>query len=63
MEQSKFQPGEVVRLTSGGPEMTIVEITANLVKCRWFSYNKRGKGLPYLMEFQFCELTCIEEKK
>ena len=47
----QFQVGDVVKLKSGGPDMTIVDIGTYSVsietqaKCRWFDGNKSCEGL------------------
>ena len=32
---NNFQPGDVVLLKSGGPKMTVVEVSEGIV-CKWF---------------------------
>jgi uncharacterized protein YodC (DUF2158 family) len=43
-----FQPGEMVELKSGGPDMTVEAIQPNLVCCIWFvgADVKRGQFPP-----------------
>lgn len=36
-----FKPGDVVRLKSGGPKMTVAEIREGRVLCQWFTGDKR----------------------
>ena len=31
----QFQPGDIVRLKSGGPLMGVVEVDGEAVRCRW----------------------------
>jgi uncharacterized protein YodC (DUF2158 family) len=38
---SDFQPGDVVRLKSGGPAMTVHEISEHEIKCVWIDGNKK----------------------
>lgn len=35
-----FQAGDVVRLKSGGPLMTITEVNGNVITCIWFIGDK-----------------------
>ncbi len=37
-----FKVGDTVRLKSGGPVMTVVEVGADNVDCQWFT----GDGAP-----------------
>ena len=54
MGSSKFKVGDVVKLKSGGPKMTISWLGANpfgageeLAKCEWFEGNKaRDREYP-----------------
>jgi uncharacterized protein YodC (DUF2158 family) len=43
---SQFEGGDVVRLRSGGPKMTIQEVieTGGNIRCQWF-----GKGALYAL--------------
>jgi len=34
-----FTPGDVVRLKSGGPKMTVLETKDDMVTCKWFDRN------------------------
>jgi uncharacterized protein YodC (DUF2158 family) len=52
MSDSQFKAGDVVRLKSGGPQMTIEGIgpysmssKTNRAKCLWFEGTKRMEGL------------------
>jgi uncharacterized protein YodC (DUF2158 family) len=38
-----YEVGDVVRLVSGGPAMTVIAINADGVKCIWFSVEHQGK--------------------
>lgn len=31
-----FQPGDVVQLKSGGPEMTVKDVTTDLIRVMWY---------------------------
>ncbi len=33
---AEFKPGDVVKVKSGGPAMTVERITSNQVVCQWF---------------------------
>lgn len=33
---SRYTPGDVVQLNSGGPKMTVSEIDGDTVYCEWF---------------------------
>lgn len=36
MTEQNLDLGMVVTLKTGGPQMTVVEIEGNMVKCNWF---------------------------
>lgn len=36
---TEFTPGDVVRLKSGGPKMTVLETQSSAVTCKWFDRN------------------------
>jgi uncharacterized protein YodC (DUF2158 family) len=36
MTEQNLELGVVVMLKTGGPQMTVVEIEDNMVKCNWF---------------------------
>ena len=43
MNENQFKAGDVVRLKSGGPKMTVVpDIGNGRVNCRWFDGNGPG---------------------
>lgn len=39
MSELIFKPGDVVRLNSGGPAMTVVDANERSVNCLWFDNN------------------------
>jgi uncharacterized protein YodC (DUF2158 family) len=39
MKQSKYVVGQEVRLKSGGPQMTINEVSSDGARCYWFDVN------------------------
>ena len=59
---SDFEEGDVVKLKSGGPDMTVSTVDApgtigsNYIKCNWFSGAKRQTG-----KFQPDELEHVDE--
>jgi uncharacterized protein YodC (DUF2158 family) len=51
MNESKFAKGEIVKLKSGGPEMTVDRIHTNIYdqfsgkySCKWFSGDELQEG-------------------
>jgi uncharacterized protein YodC (DUF2158 family) len=65
----QFQPGDKVRLVSGGPEMTVrgkhYDVYANrysdsMIDCIWFAKNKVGKDEVHYCPFQLDELIKVE---
>jgi len=47
MEQTKFKIGDIVRLKSGGPDMTVKGIGDSIpvqVQCQWFAGKKLEAG-------------------
>ena len=34
-----FTPGDIVRLKSGGPKMTVLDAQAKALRCKWFDRN------------------------
>ena len=66
---SKFNPGDVVRLKSGGPKMTIINRERDDTiflkwKCRWYSTGLAGLEDGYKEElFSDKELELIREIK
>ncbi|KQQ76922.1 DUF2158 domain-containing protein [Acinetobacter calcoaceticus] len=46
---SEFKEGDVVYLKSGGPAMTITEITPNdYVWCTWFDKDQKVQGKSFI---------------
>ena len=39
-----FEPGDIVKLNSGGPDMTVDRPETGVVWCQWFSARKLEKG-------------------
>jgi uncharacterized protein YodC (DUF2158 family) len=40
----QFNPGDVVRLKSGGPKMTVVHVADDEVFCEWFDDKKEPQS-------------------
>ena len=40
----KFKTGNIVKLKSGGPEMTVRSVGGSLVICQWFAGKKLSMG-------------------
>ncbi len=40
---ARFKVGEIVRLKSGGPDMTIADRDIGLVHCRWFDSGNEAR--------------------
>ncbi len=60
MDEKKFSVGDVVRLKSGGPNMTIIEtekISEQYVTCQWFD----GDNKPQKENFRKEALILAEE--
>lgn len=58
---SKFAIGSIVRLKSGGPEMTVQNVPtelSNYYRCQWFAGKKLESG-----SFQEASLENVEEAK
>ncbi|NPU86567.1 MAG: DUF2158 domain-containing protein [Syntrophaceae bacterium] len=56
---SEFKIGDVVRLKSGGPKMTVTAVHDNFVTAAWFAWSKKGEG-----DFPFDAIfICKEEEK
>lgn len=46
--QNEFKIGDIVKLKSGGPEMTVQQVptdTGTYYKCQWFAGKKLESGL------------------
>lgn len=37
IDDQSFKPGDVVRLKSGGPSMTIEQVSNKAIRCAWFN--------------------------
>ena len=68
--ENHFNPGDKVKLVSGGPEMTIRgqhydvlanEYISNMFDCIWFDKNKDGKEEVHYCPFQAEELQKTKE--
>jgi uncharacterized protein YodC (DUF2158 family) len=49
--KKKYKTGDIVRLKSGGPSMTVEEITGMLqdhLECHWFAGDKLNFGIFHL---------------
>ncbi len=56
-----MQVGDVVRLKSGGPRMTVVSIDMVFATCMWFtSYTMDDPDMPRQMVVR---LSCLEREK
>ena len=40
----KFKIGDIVKLKSGGPEMTVMKAGDSLITCQWFAGKKLALG-------------------
>jgi uncharacterized protein YodC (DUF2158 family) len=40
MAAEQFNVGDVVRLKSGGPKMTVTKVDSKWITCNWFEGNK-----------------------
>ena len=62
----KFKLGEVVRLASGGPDMTVMDIPTNTFKhvtCQWFDGNDLKSGVFPSESLRYVlEETTVEAK-
>ena len=55
-----MNPGDVVQLISGGPNMTVQDIDEGMVGCIWFASNNQG---PFYADFPEESLIKIREEK
>lgn len=61
---SKFQPGDVVRLKSGGHKMTVEETHFNgQVVVRWVPVDWEGKPFAPTMQKETLSEHCLEKVK
>lgn len=44
MANGRFQVGDIVKLKSGGPEMTVKEVLNGGYRCQWFAGKKLEDG-------------------
>lgn len=49
-EKASFKVGQVVRLNSGGPEMTVTDVKAGYVATAWFSTGDEIKEATFWPE-------------
>lgn len=66
MEERGFKVGDVVELKSGGPDMTVEDITDDGVACVWFVYasDDTWSNLPDRDVFEagaLCLITSVDE--
>jgi len=57
-KMEEFKEGMVVKLKSGGPKMTIVEINPSYILCEWFHENKHDQR-----RFHPQSLMIVEEEQ
>ncbi|NOK32368.1 DUF2158 domain-containing protein [Corallococcus exercitus] len=41
----RYQAGDIVKLKSGGPEMTVQAMTSDGPRCQWFAGKKLESGI------------------
>jgi uncharacterized protein YodC (DUF2158 family) len=65
MKKPRFQKGEVVRLNSGGPDMTVREEKKGVVVCDWSEGNKTRRESYYSEQLSpaATELSDIERAR
>jgi uncharacterized protein YodC (DUF2158 family) len=44
MAMPDWKSGQMVRLKSGGPAMTVIDVVDGVVVCQWFERNKSHTG-------------------
>ena len=44
MSDSKFNVGDIVKLKSGGPEMTVEDVGEDAISCVWFADTEIGRS-------------------
>ena len=42
---AKFKEGEIVKLKSGGPKMTVQDFFDDSCRCQWFTGSELGEGI------------------
>jgi uncharacterized protein YodC (DUF2158 family) len=47
MAEISFKPGDIVRLKSGGPPMTIAHIDGTEAYCEWFNDKREVQGRDF----------------
>ncbi|MDA2937027.1 DUF2158 domain-containing protein [Acidobacteria bacterium AH-259-A15] len=55
--KQKFKSGDIVKLKSGGPNMTVDSYVASHIRCSWFAGNKLQMG-----SFEEDSLERVEEE-
>ncbi len=53
-----LKPGDLVRLKSGGPKMTVMKIESGRVLCEWFGPNEKHE----VKSFEPVVLEKVQEK-
>lgn len=47
-----FKPGDIVRVKSGGPEMTVKSVTGKDISCTWFNNGTLKRALFVVEELK-----------
>ena len=58
--EEKYKTGDLVKLRSGGPVMTVQSLNSDLVRCLWFAGKKLEEGY---FQVESLEPADKEEKK